>query len=194
MEALRQNGSVYMNTLDAFWRIEDGGVRGDRIDGVDRMENGTQATITDLNSNIVPIKVTGWTMEFRPPEPERINLYCMYALTWDSGAINVDPRVYGFGDTAVVFTNPNAFLERLQDALGETGRDFHAELVNYVPRNYVGDTGLFCKTEPYMFQSEWRLACYDGDGMPLQLDLGSLEDISVIVPTNELVTSIKIPP
>lgn len=194
IRALREDGCVYMSTLDTFWSIEDGGVRGDRLDGICEMLRGKHGVASRADGTGSPVNISAWTFETRPTEPKKINLYCMYALRWDSGVVNVDERVNEFGDAALVFTDPNQFLERLYAALQLTERYFRADLVEYVPDDHVGEVGIFRKTARYSFQSEWRVACYDGLGEPLVLNLGSLAGISKLVPPTELKTLIEVSP
>ena len=186
MVSLQEEGVVYLNTLNCFWDIEDSGLRGDKMDGVDYMANGVHMGMRNASGEVVPVKVTSWTLQERTGEPEKINLFCMYAIHRDPDSPSVDMRVTEFGDAALIITNPDKFMNRLADAARETNRSFHGDLVNYVPTDYIGDVGLFTKTEPYRYQSEWRFALQDGPGAPMTLNIGNLADISQLIDSDEL--------
>ena len=181
-----QDGFVYLKTLKWFWETEDDGLRGDKLDCVDRMANGVHMGMRDASGKVVPVKVTSWTLQERTAEPERINLFCMYAIHRDPNSASIDMRVMEFGDTALIITNLGEFLNRIKRAALETDRLSHADLVNYVPTDYIGDVGLFTKTEPFKYQSEWRLAIQDGPGEPMTLNIGSLAGISQLIRSEDL--------
>lgn len=184
--ALQESGVVYMNTLDVFWDIEDGGLRGDNLDGIDYMANGIHAKLRTPSGEIIPANVTSWTLQTKTAEPKQINLFCMYAIRRDPSTNPIDPRVIEFGDAALIMTNPDEFMRRLASAAGETSRSFKQDLVNYVPTKYVGDIGLFTKTELYRFQSDWRFAMYDGPENPVALNIGNISDISLLIDSCDL--------
>lgn len=186
IESLQRNGTVFLNTLDYFWGVEDGGLRGDSIDGVDHMANGVHAEIRTPDGELIPANVTSWTLQTRTAEPEKINLFCMYAIRSEPNFPPVDSRVIEFGESTLVMTQPDEFMARIAAAARETGRSFDYDLVNYVPSDFIGDTGLFTKTEPFTYQSEWRFAMYDGPGNPITLELGDLSDISTLIQSNQL--------
>ena len=186
MVALQESGVVYMNTLKTFWDIEDGGLRGDILDGVDHMANGVHAEMRTPTGELIPADITSWTLQTRTGEPEKINLFCMYAIHRDSNSDPIDMRVMEFGEAALIITKPDEFTRRLANVASETNRSFHADLVKYVPTNFIGDVGLFTKTEPYRYQSEWRFALHDGPGTPITLDIGSLADMSQLIESAEL--------
>lgn len=186
MVALQEKGDVFMNTLNVFWGIEDGGLRGDNLDGVDHMSNGIRAELRTPSGEIIPANVTSWTLQTRTAEPEKINLFCMYAIHREPESEPIDLRVTEFGDAALIMTNADEFIKRLADAARKTNRSFKADLVNYVPTNYIGDVGLFTKTEPFRYQSEWRFAMEDGPGNPIKLNIGDISDISMLIQSDEL--------
>ncbi|WP_157665051.1 hypothetical protein [Mariniblastus fucicola] len=169
-----------------FWGIEDGGLRGDNLDGVDHMANGMHAELRTPSGEIIPANVTSWALQTRTAEPEKNNLFCMYAIHRDPESDPIDLRVTEFGDAALIMTNPDEFINRLADAARKTNRSIKADLVTYVPANYIGDVGLFAKTEPFRYQSEWRFAMEDGPGNPMTLNIGDISDISTLINSDEL--------
>jgi hypothetical protein len=52
--------------------------------------------------------------------------------------------------------------------------------------------GPFRKLSKFSYQYEWRLVCYDGSGDVRKINIGSIRDISVILPTDEVNKQIQI--
>lgn len=139
-------------------------------------------------------------------------IYCMYGLTYlihEKRFEQPDERLLDFGDTAVIIYNPNEFLSRVLNALrGKYGDNvnFRCDEVRYYPPDYYGDLDEFCKSSSFSWQNElrFRVALLDGDDTvtdefglvrkclirdhsPITLDIGSIRDISVQIPTDDLI-------
>jgi hypothetical protein len=171
-----------MNNLPYFWKIEDSRLRGDECDSVDARYSGSSGTASTLDGK--KITITNWTLRAHPPQPEKTNIFCMYALRESS--IPVDERNYQFGDYALVVTNAPEFMERVSSHLDRLRIGFTADLVEYVDDNHNGQLGPFKKRRMFAHQSEWRVVCYDGPGGVREIRIGSIQDISFIIPSNEL--------
>ena len=95
---LQDEGLLYMKPLPYFWKIEDDELRGDPFDGVSKIERGHKVTIGKE-------KIIGgnWIMRMHPPEPIKINIFCMYALRpLIEESFPVDERNFRFGEHALV--------------------------------------------------------------------------------------------
>jgi len=180
---LRDDGLLYMNNLPYFWKIEDSRLRGDECDGVDARHTGNSGTVKTLDGKTIAT-VTNWTANLPPSKPEKINLFCMYALRQSS--LPVDKRNYRFGDHTVVVTHAQEFIDRVASHLKHQRIAFKANLVEYVDDNQNGQLGPFKKRRMFAHQSEWRVGCYDGPGGVRKITIGSIQDISFIIPSNEL--------
>lgn len=189
---LQDDGFLYLNNLPYFWRIEDKELRGDAFDGVDEVKRGHNGTVTLPNGSDTTIKVTNWTIRMHPPEPQRINIFCMYALRPSVGSFPVDERNFRFGDYALVLTNPQQFIDRIASSLKTQAIRVKAGLVEYVDDGHTGKVGPFRKLKTFAYQSEWRLVCYDGLGEARKIWIGSIRDISIIMPSNEVNQKITI--
>lgn len=144
-------------------------------------------------------------------------IYCMYGLTYlmDQHRYQTpDDRLIDFGNTAVIILNPNEFLHRLLCALARQFGDnvnFRLDEVHYYPPDYYGDLDEFCKPLSYAWQNEMRIriALLDGsntildkdgrtrkaliqDTNPITVDVGDIRDISIQVPTQDLI-ELKLP-
>lgn len=182
--ALHDEGLLYMNTLPYYWEIEDGEVRGDPHDGIDKLLRGESARISSDDGTEIPVTVIGWNLRIHPINPDEINLFCMYSLR--RSTFPVDDRAHEFGDTALILTRPQEFLDRIGAAMRDQNARGHGDLVEYVPDNYAGEIGPFRKLQKFSWQSEWRLVTYHGPKGPRTLSIGCLHDISKIVSVAEL--------
>ena len=103
----------------------------------------------------------------------------------------MDERNFRFGDYALVLTNPQEFIDRIPSRLTAQGVRCRAGLVDYVDEESTREMGPFRKLRRFAYQSEWRLVCHDGPGGPRRLYIGSIEEISAIVPSTELNQKIR---
>lgn len=189
---LREEGLLYMNNLPYFWGIEDEELRGDPFDSVDEIARGHKGKIALPDGTELPVEVTNWTLRMHPPESEKINIFCMYALRPSTGTFPVDERNFRFGDYALVVTNPQEFIDRIASHLKSQSIKGRADLVEYVDDEHTGAVGPFRKLKRFAYQSEWRLVCYDGPGEARNISIGSIRDISTIMLNNEINEKITI--
>lgn len=192
IERLCSYGEIYMNNLSYFWQVENDENRHDPNDSLISYHMGNKGYAV---INGVKINMSYWECRNPPPNPETINIFCMYALRPFHGSFPVDERNFAFGDTALVILNGDEFISRVEDVLKKEylieKSDFN--LVEYIPDNYNGEIKPFRKRERFKHQSEWRLVCVGGSGGPrkLHIDKG-LKDISRIIPATEINSEIRI--
>jgi hypothetical protein len=186
LQQLQDDGLLYMNNLPYFWQIEDEELRGDPYDSVDEVARGRNSKITLPNGREVPFQGTSWVIRIRPPEAERINIFCMYALRPSTGSFPVDSRNYKFGDSALVVTQPQEFIDRVGASLRTDRINGRGDLVEYVDEQYAGEIGPFRKLRQFTYQSEWRLVCYDGPGEVRKIMIGGIRNISIVMPSREI--------
>ena len=128
-----------------------------------------------------------WTLRTPPPQPEKINIFSMYALrALAEGTFPVSDRNFRFGEHALLLLNPAEFMRRIESSLKLQRIVADGNLVEYVDDCYTGKLGPFRKLKRFSYQSEWRLVCYDGPGGPRQTRIGSIQDISVIMRSEEV--------
>jgi hypothetical protein len=192
LQQLRDEGFLYMNNLPYFWNIEDEELRGDPFDCAVQVIRGPKVTMVMPDGNEVTV-CRDYTAKIRPSEPEKINIFCMYALRpLIEGAFPVDKKNQRFGDHALILMNRDEFIQRLESSLKSQRIVGDAELVEYVNDEHSGKLGPFRKFNRFSYQYEWRLVCYDGLGEPRKIRIGSIRDISVILPFDEVNKQIQI--
>lgn len=196
IENLYNHGELYMNNLPYFWKIEGDEVRHDPNDSLAEFHMGNRgdAILKTPEGKEVKINITNWDYKIPPATPEKINLFCMYALRPFHGSFPVDERNFTFGDSALVLLNGDEFIKRVAAALKKESIVGKFDLVEYVADNYTGRIGPFRKREKFSYQSEWRLVCLGGSGNHRKLYIGSLRNISRVIPAKKINTEIKIIP
>jgi hypothetical protein len=189
---LQDEGLLYMNHLKYFWEIEDEELRGDPFDCIAEVARGPKIGFTVAHDKEVFME-GNWTLRMYPPEPEKINIFCMYALRpLIEGTFPVDKRNFRFGEYALVLINRDEFMRRIESILRSQRIIAKADLVEYVDDKYTGKLGPFRKLKRFSYQSEWRLVCYDGPGRPREIRIGSIRDISVIIRSDEVNKEIRV--
>jgi hypothetical protein len=189
---LQDEGLLYMNHLPYFWEIEDEELRSDPFDCIAEVARGPKIGFTVADGKEVFME-GNWTLRMYPPEPEKINIFCMYALRpLIEGTFPVDERNFRFGEYALVLINRDEFMRRIESILKSQRIIAKADLVEYVDDKYTGKLGPFRKLKRFAYQSEWRLVCYDGPGRPREIRIGSIRDISVIIHSDEVNKEIRV--
>ena len=156
-------------------------------------------------------RLYGTTKDFSSPKWDSCHVLCMTALisqnidfTSDDYPIDIKRQLVDslsvlieMGKHAVVFLEPDTFIRRVVDAAKQQNIQCDGNpVVYYDPTNVVFPlTSLvgrpwhvFCKpnTGTYPKQREFRIAFAGGDSDPLELNVGSLRDISFYVETASL--------
>lgn len=182
MEEFRAKGRMRFGTF-GYYRAYEDRVRGDVDEGLDLHLQPDQ-----VKFSFGPLEITGdhivGPVTSRRKAWERFNLYCMYLLHPWSHPIPLANK--NFGDAAVLITNGEEFIARLLKVLKAQGHGYEAHGVEYVDRGYHGRMGPFRKFNDYSYQHEWRMVLTPGTGQTLFLEIGSLEDISILTDVDDL--------
>lgn len=189
---LQDEGILYMNHLPYFWEIEDRELRGDPFDCIAEVARGPRISFPSADGKEVFME-GNWTLRMHPPEPEKINIFCMYALRpLIEGTFPINERNFRFGKHALVLMNRDEFMRRIELTLKSQKIVAKANLVDYVDDDYAGKIGPFKKLRRFFYQSEWRLVCKDGPGGPRKIRIGSIRDISEIIRSDEVNKEIRV--
>lgn len=188
---LQNEGLLYLNNLTYFWDIEDEELRGDPFDSVEEVRRGPRVEIPLPDGKRFSMEGE-WVIRSYPTNPEKINIFCMYALRPFSGTFPINEKIFRFGEFALVIIDKPEFFKRIESTLKLQKIRGEAGLVEYVVNDYTGQLGPFRKLKRFEYQSEWRLVCYDGPGGPRKIRIGSIKDISIIIRSNQINEEIKI--
>lgn len=181
LEALLNDGVIYMNNIDYFRKYEESQpehLRGDRYECFDYISQNNKAIILD-ESSIEFENVT--VFENRKTYPGY--LYCMYAIHTDDSNSQIDSRMLEFGEYAVFIYNPKEFINRIRSYCED-----HKLHPNCFPVKYYDETvenGLlhpFMKRGKYSYQNEARIYIHSYNPQDnIVLKLGSIKDIACLI-------------
>ena len=188
-----RDGKLYMNSLAYFKNIEiiDDKPRYDSDEGIRSYWQPEQCTL-ELNghkfNNITnPIKLYFSSNNCK-------NIFCMWSISSENdilrGNIHIDEENKKFGKYLVVITSPKIFLERITSALKDNGLSSQIGLVEYYDENtsvsFEENKEIFHKVSNFSYQQEYRIVVNTNSyNRPYILNIGNLEDISIILTIDE---------
>jgi hypothetical protein len=196
LEQLRTTGRLRMAQLGSFRELVDNVGRGDPNDGLAGWYQPGKSRLKfrdiEITGILEPIKV-----DFDSTPKHHVS--CFHAITtrrlpviFEEHGPAVDPKVLAMEEHALVITNVTKFIQRVKAAVRRAKISMQAGLVEYVdPATYHGELGAFRKFVAYGHQSEWRILVDPSAGEVFWLDLGSLEDISIVATSAEINSSMK---
>lgn len=191
MEALYNEGLLYMNTFDYFINLEDNGDgRADKYEATTLYYAGDGVDDIKLTLGSGDDKITlsreGGTLSIAmiTDQPTYSHLYSMTAIDTKWALENdllLDERNFVDGkDYVVIIHDCNKFIERLTNKLNENKGNSKLSFIEYIDEhNYSGQMGCFRKFDKFSYQNEWRCAVLqNGIKEPITITLGSLADIA----------------
>lgn len=191
MEALYNEGLLYMNTFDYFINLEDNGDgRADKYEATTLYYAGDGVDDIKLTLGSGDDKITlsreGGTLSIAmiTDQPTYSHLYSMTAIDTKWALENdllLDERNFADGkDYVVIIHDCNKFIERLTNKLNENKGNSKLSFIEYIDEhNYSGQIGCFRKFDKFSYQNEWRCAVLqNGIKEPITITLGSLADIA----------------
>ncbi|MEA5151849.1 MAG: hypothetical protein VB039_04510 [Oscillospiraceae bacterium] len=183
-----QDGQVYMRALSCFGDLSrreadsNNTFRGDVLEGFsESFENG--------HNPHAFIKTPSGRVEIVPNQVGLIDVlllrekvFCLYSLEYDlqkGGFINPDMKMRDFGDTAVIITNPFAFIQRFcLKIIEKYDYDFWTSAkrvsydINLENEQYYDE---YHKSPAYSWQKEFRLVLDLAKG---KFDAATLENVT----------------
>jgi hypothetical protein len=198
MESLHGTGQLYMRTLASFLSIEDKALRGDPTEGLAAFFQPGRIQLQIGDHVVAPGDIVG-PVHMSYQMTRALHVYSMFALTEREvasvlkGGQAIDPRCLEFGDTALVVTNVSEFFRRVSRAAEEAGVSHARSLIHYLDRRtHHGQFSPFNKMQEYSWQSEYRIVVAPSENEIFYLELGSLEDISILTKAQELNGELKV--
>lgn len=187
---LKEKGILYCNPINYFIKIEDNFLRGDPMENVTEMmymESGDMILSPvgeqpSINSTTLPFK--DFYLKGRIIEPFG-NLFCLTAiniLEKPFGQVfTVNERNKEFGEYFLLIHNTKEFLNRIKEKLEQLKMRYQAEKVKYLDfSKFNGKKSVFEKDLIFSYQQEWRLFLGNKKDEPIKIDLGSLEELSIL--------------
>lgn len=199
MEDLFHHGVIYMNTLAWYRTQENDTERHDPDEGLERIMQVKGGRLyrkdPDTEKSMEIAELTGGVARFRHRNLDQFNVFCLFHFAAPDddklllGEIVSERILSGFGDTAVVIGDAGSFVTRVKTTAQQRGLAHMLRLVNYVDLSaHHGEVGPFIKDLRFQHQRELRIAVFDEQRLPepLRLEIGSLEDIALLIPAKEI--------
>lgn len=202
-----QEGTIYMNPVNYFEKIEGNKIIGDKEEGLSLHLQPDDITVK-IDDHIIDNEDIVSPISVRRYKDQNANIFCMYAISLKEVVENnfefkLDRRVKQFGDKCLVIMNGEEFVNRIKKAVKKinskaTWYEKEMGLVEYVERdNFHGQVGVFKKFNEYEYQNEFRIALrvskeLRGEKGEFKLEIGDISDISIICDTDEIEAEIDI--
>ena len=203
-----QDGLLYARRLKHF-RNEEDEKRRDEHEGTVLFDEEWKFSVQDDDGEYLPLNFVGPVLRHHPVL-DALNIFCMtcFQSSFDHGLMpalldevldQIDdslPTLAAWGKHAVLITKPEEFWERLAKAISDKGYRYSRNLVEYYDKYPFNATTIeralwrhaFLKSSRFEKEREYRFAIHrntPGDD-PLELQVGSLRDISVYQDTHRL--------
>lgn len=186
---LLENGTIYMNTIEYFRKLEDEELRGDKYEGVSRVINSLPGTLKipgiDREFNYVKVhlkesykKVLG-------------NIYSLYAIS-SKGFPNpldfkFDERNLRFGTQGVMIKDLPLFFNKIENELKKNNLKFSHGFVDYYDKEEVSkEITLFEKPLEFEHQKEFRFYVENDKIKPIKIQIGSMKDYAEILKIEDI--------
>lgn len=189
---LYENGTVYMNTLNYFKKVEDGNLRGDRNEGAINLVNAKDGTFrikgTDREFKFISARYGDFL--------KTGNLYSLYCVSSygfpDPRSFSLDERNIDFGSHCLMIKEPGTFIERLESELTRLGYKFtHGFVKYYEEKIQLANLTPFHKPNSFEHQKEFRFFVDNPQSKPLKISIGSMKSYSEIYEAKDL-TSLEL--
>lgn len=191
MQSLLNDGKVYMNSTE-FFRTNENEEIGDEYEGAMYIKNGK---VGDFRENLDFEKLfCMWHINNINPVHDSLIHRIEYDKVSDSTRMTIDLRKLSKftpneASYAVVINNVREFNKRFKLACEKNKLQYHGnKVVKYYDPDKISEEKIltpFWKRNSYDKQQEIRYFIEKADKKPLELYLGSLNDIATIINVNE---------
>ncbi|WP_343631103.1 hypothetical protein [Fluviicola sp.] len=188
MTDLFNNGTIYMNPIQYFRKIEDAELRGDKYEGASGIINSTSGNF----------KIPGIEQEFNFQHLHLIesykevvgNIYSLYSISSHGFAnplgFKLDQQNERFGTHCVMIKDNAHFLKRIEEELKKRELHFHHGFIEYYDKKIKsGKVTLFEKPKEFEYQKEFRFYVEHTEIEPLVIQIGSLENCAQLITMEE---------
>lgn len=181
-----KNGTIYANTIAYFREYAIDANRGDFAEGA---HSSITINLKQINIGSFELPVTSKDsyISFYDDSCANSHLFSLYLLAKEDYYREplIDPKICGFGNSAVIIKNPKKFIERLEFSKAKYGMSY--DMVTYYNTNQNHhNLTPFDKRHNYQYQNELRLLFSNNSTEPLKFEIGSIEDIAEIIESKGL--------
>jgi len=190
---LYETGTIYLNTIEYFKKVEDEELRGDKYEGTSKIMNSFSGTF----------RISGSNQDFKYEKVhikkayEKVlgNIYSLYCIS-SKGFSNLldfkmDERNLRFGTHCLIIKDNYYFFEKIKSELKKNGYEFKHGFINYYDKDKVSKKlTLFDKPNEFEYQKEFRFYVHNQKLEPIKIQIGSLKEKAEIREVKDL-TGIK---
>ena len=193
---LFENGTIYINTIDFFRKVEDKELRGDKYEGASRIVNSLPGTfrIPGIDREFKYQKVH-YTESFETILGNIYSLYCISSKGFPNPLdFQLDSKNLRFGTHCLMIKNNVYFLEAIEEGLTREGYKFWHGFVDYYDKENISkNLSPFEKSLEFEYQKEFRFYVENDKVEPIKIQIGSLQDYSELHTMDEIM-EIKLVP
>ena len=188
IQALYENGDLYINTIDSIRKCDQNEDRSDAYDGISSRNflGDIKVKICEVGQDInkYGIPSNGNNCVIFNDNIDKGNIYCLSGIFTEhlSGERNdLEFNTRAFGESLILILNPREFINRVLDALKINGfENVQYMRVSYYSNEYSGNIGFFKKHEKFQHQNEFRIFIPNNQNELIKISIGSLKDIAAI--------------
>ncbi len=187
---LYENGTVYINTIEYFRKMEDDELRGDGYEGASEIINSLPGTF----------RIPGIDQEFKYEkihikkayEEVLGNIYSLYCISSkdfpNTLDFKFDEKNLRLGTHCLMIKDNQYFLDKIQSKLRNRGFKYRHGFVNYYDKDKISNKKLtlFDKPKEFVYQKEFRFYVHNNKIEPIKLQIGSLKGKAEIIETKHL--------
>lgn len=189
---LYENGTVYLNSLEYFKKIEDGFLRGDQNEGALSLVNAknVSAKFSFMNEEDKPINLLNLSYGTYLDLGNLYSLYCISSHGFPNPRdFKFDRRNLEFGSHCLVITKPGEFIDRMKVELNKLNQRFDYGFVKYYEEKVqLEDLGPFDKLDVFEYQKEFRFFVENAVNEPIKINIGSMKSYAEIFETKDLLS------
>jgi hypothetical protein len=191
---LYHNGTIFMNSIQYFRKIEDGELRGDRYEGISEIKNYPpgQFEIPSLNfkGNYLALQIRE---SYDTVLGNIFSLYCISSHGWkNTSDFKIDEKVKKFGSHCLLIKDNRKFLSLIEEKLKELKVKFSHNFVTYYDKDKVErKITLFEKPLEFEYQKEFRFYVERESDKPFSFTIGSLKDIAEIYNSKDIIDTLE---
>ena len=178
IQDLLNKGTIYLNTIEYFRKLEDKELRGDKYEGATKVINSLPGKFRipnvdrDFKYEKVHLKESYETVLG--------NLYCLYCISSygfeNPFAFKLDERNLRFGTHCLMIKDNQYFFNSLENELNKNGYNYHHGFVEYYNKDNVSrDLTVFNKPNEFEYQKEFRFYVYNDKIEPIKIRIGTLK-------------------
>lgn len=197
IEDLYFNGTIYMNSIQYFRKVEDGELRGDNYEGVSKIKNYPPG---QFEIPTIGFKGNYLALHLRQSYPVVLgNIYSLFCISSHGCEkpqdFYIDLKNQRFGSHCLLVKDNVKFLSMVEAKLKELKLKFRHGFVKYYDKDKVDrEITLFEKPLEFEYQKEFRFYVERDSDEPLSFSIGSLKNIAEMHPLEDVIETLRLVP